>query len=495
MKSFLQFLLFVLVITLVLAGLYAWKSGRFDQADRQPPVAKSVLPAPKPAVSSLRIPGLTALDDELGQVAKAVIPSVVSISALKSPPVVDIREQLLRQFFGRPQGGFAPQSAVTAETGSGVIASEEGYIVTNLHVIDGATEVAVTLNDGQRLPGKLIGADPVSDIAILKVDAPGLRPLPFGDSEKVHVGQLVFAVGAPYGLQESVTMGIISARDRVELSESGNEFFQTDASINPGNSGGPLVNVRGEVVAINNRIKTESGGNQGVAFSIPSNTAKRVLEQILEHGRVLRPFLGVVMVPLDAASAQQLGLPNEQGAFVDAVLTGSPAAAAGLRRGDFILKFSGQPIRSYLDLRKRVSESPVGREAELEVLRQGKVVKIPVTIVEQGEPAQVSAANQVAPGPASASALSGIKVSSITPQLAARLGLLAGVEGVVIQSIAEGSPAAGILQPGDVIEQINSTPVSSPDEFVAIAGALGPGERTITLLSRGRVRCFEVVGP
>lgn len=492
MKSFLQFLLFVLVITLVLAGLYAWKSGRFDEASRQPSATRNVLPAAKPAVSSLRIPGLTALDDELGQVAKAVIPSVVSISALKSPPVTDIREQLLRQFFGKPQ------SSVMAETGSGVIASEEGHIVTNLHVIDGATEVAVTLNDGQRLPGKLIGADPVSDIAILKVDAPGLRPLPFGDSEKVHVGQLVFAVGAPYGLQESVTMGIISARDRVELSESGNEFFQTDASINPGNSGGPLVNVRGEVVAINNRIKTESGGNQGVAFSIPSNTAKRVLEQILEHGRVLRPYLGVVMVPLDAASAQQLGLPNDQGAFVDAVLTGSPAAAAGLRRGDFILKFSGQQIRSYLDLRKRVSESPVGREAELEVLRQGKIVKVPVTIVEQGEPAQVSAANpanQVAPGPAPASALSGITVSSITPQLAARLGLLAGVEGVVIQSIAEGSPASGILQPGDVIEQINSTPVSSPDDFVALAEALGPGERAITLLSRGRVRCFEVVGP
>lgn len=491
-KSFLQFLLFVLVITLVLAGLYAWKGGRFEGANLQTSAMKSVLPTAKPAVSSLRIPGLTALDDELGQVAQAVIPSVVSISALKGPPVMDIREQLLRQFFGKQQ------TPVMAETGSGVIASEEGHIVTNLHVIDGATEVMVTLNDGQRLPGKLIGADPVSDIAILKVDAPGLHPLPFADSEKVNVGQLVFAVGAPYGLQESVTMGIISARDRIVSSELGNEFFQTDASINPGNSGGPLVNVRGEVVAINNRIKSESGGNQGVAFSIPSNTAKRVLEQILEHGRVLRPYLGVVMVPLDAAAARQLGLPNDQGAFVDAVLPGSPAAVAGLRRGDFILKFSGQPIRGYLDLRKRVSESTIGREAELEVLRQGKTTKVPVTIVEQGEPAQVSGANpasRVAPGVPPIGPLSGIIVSSITPQLAARLGLPAGVEGVVIQSIAEGSPAAGILQPGDVIEQINNHPVASPEEFVAVAGALQPGERAITLLSRGRVRCFEVVGP
>lgn len=490
-KSFLQFLLFVLVTTLVLAGLYAWKSGRFDQAGRTAAEAGGVLPDVKPALSSSRVPGLAALDEELGRVAQSVIPSVVSISALKSSPVVDIREQLLRQFFGNRQ------SPMTAETGSGVIASEEGHIVTNLHVIDGASEVAVTLNDGQRLPGKLLGADPVSDIAILKIDAPNLQPLSFADSEKVRVGQLVFAVGAPYGLQESVTMGIISARDRVVSSESGNEFFQTDAPINPGNSGGPLVDIRGEVVAINNSIKTESGGNQGVAFSIPSNTAKRVLEQILEHGRVLRPYLGVVMLPLDAASARQLGLPDDRGAFIDAVFAGSPAAAAGLRRGDLIVKFAGQPIRSYLDLRKRVSEATVGGEEQLEILRGGKPVKLSVTIVEQGQPAKAPSAvpAPLAPaGPAADGALAGVSVSAINPQLAARLGLPEGVEGVVIQSITNGSPAAGVLQPGDVIEQINDNPVTTPEEFAAVAGALAPGERAITLLSRGRVRLFEVVG-
>lgn len=492
MKSFLQFLLFVLLITMTLAGLYTWKGGRFDSAERQPSAAQGILPEVKPAVNSSRIPGLAILDEELGHVAQSVIPSVVSISALKSQPVVDIREQLLRQFFGNRQ------SPLMAETGSGVIASEEGHIVTNLHVIDGATEVAVTLNDGQRLPGKLLGADPVSDIAILKVDAPGLRPLPFADSEAVRVGQLVFAVGAPYGLQESVTMGIISARDRVVSSESGNEFFQTDAPINPGNSGGPLVNIRGEVVAINNSIKTESGGNQGVAFSIPSNTAKRVLEQILEHGRVLRPYLGVVMLPLDAATARQLGLPDDRGAFVDAVFAGSPAAAAGLRRGDLIVKFDGRPIRSYLDLRKRVSEASVGRQAEVEILRQGNSVKVPVTVVEQGQPAMAAAAApapQVAPGSVAAGPLAGVTVRSVTPELAVRLGVPAGVEGVVVQSIAEGSPAKGMLQPGDVIEQINDNPITTPEEFVAVAGALGPGERAITLLSRGKVRSFEVVGP
>ena len=492
MKSFLQFLFFVLVITLVLAGLYAWKSGRFDQpGGKQEVASEGVLPEVKAALVTARIPGLAALDDELGRVAEAVIPSVVSISALKSP-TVDPREDLIRQYFG-----FGRRQPVS-ETGSGVIVSEQGHIITNLHVIDGAAEVSVTLSDGQTLPGKLLGADPVSDVAILKIDAPGLRPLALADSEKVRVGQLVFAVGAPYGLQESVTMGIISARDRLISSESANEFFQTDAPINPGNSGGPLVNIHGEVVAINNSIKSESGGNQGVAFSIPSNTAKRVLEQIIKHGRVLRPYLGVVMLPLDAGTARQLGLPNDRGAFVDAVFADSPAAVSGLRRGDFIVKLDGRDIGSYRDLRKRVSEADVGRPAELEILREGKVVKVPVTIVEQGQPAPASAAGpaiQVVPSPAPVGALSGVSVRAVTPELAARIGLPDGVEGVLVQSIANGSPAMGRLQPGDVIEQVNGTPVATPEQFAAVAGALRPGERAITLLSRGRVRSFEIVGP
>lgn len=496
MKSFLQFLFFVLVITLVLAGLYAWKSGSFGGAavPSAPSATRAslgALPPVKPAVGASRIPGLAALDDELGSVAAAVIPSVVSISAIKGRPVVDANEELLRQFFGVRQRPFM------AETGSGVIVSEEGHIVTNLHVIDGASQVAVTLSGGQRLQGTVLGADPVTDIAILKVEAPGLKPLALADSDGVRVGQLVFAIGAPFGLQESVTMGIISARDRVMSSEATNEFFQTDAPINPGNSGGPLVNIRGEVVAINNSIKSDTGGNQGIAFSIPANTAKRVLEQILEHGRVLRPYLGVVMLPLDAGTAQQLGLPHERGAFVEAVFNGSPAAAAGLQRGDFILKFGGRDLRNYADLRKRVTEAPVGQEVELEVLREGRTIKLPVTVVEQGQPSLASAtvaAPQTAQPSAANGPLAGVTVRAITPRLAAQLQLSDGVQGVVVQSIAGDSPARGILQPGDVIEEINDNPVTTPEEYSAVASALQPGDRAVTLLSRGRVRSFEVVG-
>lgn len=488
MKSFLQFLLFVLIITLALAGLYAWKSG---QPERRRTETENVLSGVKPAIGTARVPGLAALDAELGRVAEAVVPSVVSIDALKDP-ALDLREEFLRQYFG------LQRRAPTTETGSGVIVSEEGHIVTNLHVIDRASQVGVTLSDGQRLPATLLGADPASDIAILKIDAPGLRPLAFADSEKVRVGQLVFAVGAPYGLQESVTMGIISARDRIISSESGSEFFQTDAPVNPGNSGGPLIDIHGEVVAINSRIKSDTGGNQGVAFSIPSNTARRVLEQILEHGRVLRPYLGVVMLSHNASIAQQLGLPNDRGALVGAVFAGSPAALAGLRRGDFIMKFDGREVRNFRDLRNRVSEAQVDRQVLLDVWRDGKAVQVPVTIVEQDEAAAAAATAlpaQVAPPAPVVGPLSGVAVRAVTPELAARYRLPDGIQGVMVQSIAPGSPAAGVLQPGDVIERVNDAPVDSPPDFVAAAAALPPGEQALLVLSRGRVRSFELVGP
>ena len=181
-------------------------------------------------------------------------------------------------------------------------------MVTNVHVIEGADEIVASLSDGRRLPAKLLGADPLTDLAVLKIEAENLRPLSFADSEKVRVGQLVFAVGNPFGLQETITQGIISARERLFSSEVSNEFFQTDAAINPGNSGGPLVNIRGEIVGLNNFIFSQSGGSQGIGFSIPANTVRRVLDQILEHGRVLRPRLGVMLAQLDPSVADRLGL-------------------------------------------------------------------------------------------------------------------------------------------------------------------------------------------
>lgn len=502
MKSFLQFLLFVLAITLALAGLYAWKSGHFE---RVPGPAQSeavaTIPAVKPVIGARAVPGLAALDEEFGRVAEAVIPSVVSITAPRGT-APDPREELLRQLFGM---GRPPRSE-GASQGSGVIVSAEGHILTNWHVIDGAAEVTVTLSDGRRHPAKLLGADPLSDIAVLKIDAKNLHPLGFADSEKVRVGQMVFAVGNPFGLQETVTMGIISARERLFSSEAVNEFFQTDAPINPGNSGGPLVNIRGEIVGINRFIFSQSGGNQGIGFSIPSNAARRVLEQILEHGRVLRPYLGVVLQPIDEALAAQLGLPDVRGALVEAVLAGSPAAQAGLRRGDVIRKFDGRDIRDFNELRKRVAEAKIDTEVEVEVVRDGAGLELPVLIVEQPR-AGVSAVlppapeggvvpQPLPPSPAvPRNALSGISVGEITPALAQRYLLPENIEGVMVQSLEPGSSAARVLQPGDVIEQINDTPVASAADFLREAASIPPGAKVMLLLSRGRIRSFEVVGP
>lgn len=503
MKSFFQFLLFVLAITLALAGLYAWKSGYFDRVPGAPAAKDAgTLPAVKPAIGARAVPGLAALDEEFGRVAEAVIPSVVSITAPRGA-ATDPREEMLRQLFGM---GRPPQQEAASQ-GSGVVVSSDGHILTNFHVIDGAAAVTVTLSDGRRLPAELLGADQMSDIAVLKINAVNLRPLAFGDSEKVRVGQVVFAVGNPFGLQETVTMGIISARERLFSSEAVNEFFQTDAPINPGNSGGPLVNIRGEIVGINRFIFSQSGGSQGIGFAIPSNAARRVLEQILEHGRVLRPYLGVVLQPIDDALASQLGLPDARGALVEAVLAGSPAAQAGLQRGDVIRKFDGRDIRDFNDLRKRVAEAKVDSEVRLEIVRDGKNMVIPAVIVEQrqGRAALLSAppAGGLVPQPlppasapgTSRNALAGVSVVEISPALAQRYRLPENIEGVAVHSVAPDSAAAGVLQPGDVIEQINDTPVASPAEFLHEAALLKPGDKVMVLLSRGRVRSFEVVGP
>jgi serine protease Do len=502
MKSFIQFLLFVLAITLALAGLYAWKSGQFDRGGASTPAGAHALPSVKPALGAGSLPGLAELDAEFGRLAEAVIPSVVSITARRGT-AVDPREEFLRQLFGMRR----PMKPESSPQGSGAIVSSEGHVVTSLHVIAGASEVAVTLSDGQKAPAELLGYNETLDVAVLKINVEGLRPLAFADSEEVRVGQLVFAVGNPFGLQETITQGIISARERLFASESDKEFFQTDAPINPGNSGGPLVNIRGEIVGINNFIFSQSGGSQGIGFAIPANAVRRVVDDVLRPGGAARPMLGVVLRPLDDVLAARLGLPDSRGALVDAVGPDSPAAKAGIRAGDLIVKFNGREIRDFSELRRRVSQAKVGEDLPVEVLRDGKKVSLKVRLVEEPRagraalpaPPQGGLVPQPAPtqpqGAAGANALSGLAVSGITPALVSRFNLPENIQGVLVDSVAPGSPAEGILQPGDAIEQVNDAAVASAADFETAVEALAPGERVIVLLSRGRVRSFAVVGP
>lgn len=372
-----SFLVFLLALALVVGGIAFWRLMHPSSPQYPPSLARGTGPS-----STERLPlpsrrSLEAMDNEFTELVDHVIPSVVSITTTTAPD----REALVRQFFGLARGGVAQSNKM----GSGMIVSPDGHIVTNWHVINGASQVTVQLSDGRALPARIAGADQRSDIAVLKVDATGLAPIAFGDSESVRVGQMVFAVGNPFGLQETVTQGIISAKGRRTTSEAANEFFQTSTTINPGNSGGPLIDIRGKVIGINNFIISRSGGSEGIGFAIPSNVARRVYDDIVQRGRVIHPWLGVVMRPLNASLARQLGLADARGALVAATMAGSPAERGGLTGGDVITSFNGHLIRDVKDLRNRVAEAEIGSPATMEILRSGKPLQIRVVMEEEPE--------------------------------------------------------------------------------------------------------------
>jgi serine protease Do len=361
-KSLLRFFLFVLIAAAVVGGLYLWKNSR---------------PGPAPATSG---PGndttsrvlLAELDREFTTLVNQVLPSVVSIEAIPADEI-DPRLQMLRFLFGGNEPGARP-------SGSGAIVSNQGHIVTNFHVVSNAKAVQVQLADGRTLPAQFVGADGPSDIAILKIEAEGLKPLPFGDSDAVNVGQMVFAVGNPLGLQETVTQGIISAKGRRAQSEAANEFFQTDAAINPGSSGGPLVNLKGEIIGINNAISPQG---QGIGFAIPANTVRRVFESIRDHGRFIRPWFGAYMRSLTPQLAHQLGLPDASGVLVMLTYEGSPAETGGVKSGDVIIEFNGKPISDLIDLRNRVAETDIGQKVEMRVRRGGDELTLQTVIAAE----------------------------------------------------------------------------------------------------------------
>jgi serine protease Do len=354
MKSVLRFLLFVFIAAAVVGGLYLWKNPRSKPA-----------PTKGPEIGAIDRPLLASLDREFTTLVNQVLPSVVSIEAIP-PDDMDPRIQMLRFLFGGDGSGARP-------TGSGVIVSDKGHVVTNLHVVNNASAVQVQLADGRTLSAEFVGADGPSDIAILKIEGEGLQPLPFGDSDKVNVGQMVFAVGNPLGLQETVTQGIISAKGRRALSEAANEFFQTDAAINPGSSGGPLLNLDGEIIGINNSISPQG---QGIGFAIPANTVRRVFETIRDHGRFIRPWFGAFMRSLTPQLAQQLGLPDTTGVLVLLAYEGSPAEKGGIKPGDVIVEFNGKSIRDLIDLRNRVAETDIGQKVSMRIRRAGKELSL-----------------------------------------------------------------------------------------------------------------------
>jgi serine protease Do len=373
MKSLIRFLIFVVVLCFSLAALYLWRSAQPSVRPVETTSAPATSERTAPPLTS-RWPGLEAMDREFTSLVRSVMPSVVSINAIPADAGGG-RAAVLRQLLGGAPGVRPPP-----QLGSGAIVSEDGFIVTNLHVVNQASLIEVQLSDGRSLPAQLVGADPGSDVAVLKVSATGLSAMPFAESDDIEVGQMVFAIGNPFGLQETVTRGIISAKGRRTMSESTNEFFQTDAPINPGNSGGPLVDLRGQLVGLNNHILP---GRDGIGFAIPSNTVRRVFENIRDNGRFVRPWFGVVMSPLSPALAAQLGIRNPSGAFIREVVDRSPAARAGVQPGDLITSFRGKPVESWRDLRNFIADSEPGQQVTLGVRRENREMELKTTIDRQ----------------------------------------------------------------------------------------------------------------
>ena len=370
-------LFIVLLVVLVGFGFYRWhrlNGGALPGASG----AKKYTPAEGPRIDPKDVQVLTALDAEYSRLVAAVVPSVVSITTSRAAPAQDP----LELFFGKGQA--RGQNA----QGSGVIVSKEGHILTNHHVIAGMEKIEVQLTDGRRVPAQMIGTDEVTDIAVLKINAPNVVPLALGDSDAVRVGQMVFAVGNPFGLQETVTQGIISAKGRRAFADSGVEFLQTDAAVNQGNSGGPLLNLRGEIIGINSAIFSTSreGAWLGISFAIPANVARRALESVLKTGRIVRGYLGVLMQGLTPELARQLGLSDARGAVVLGVLPGSPAAGAGLRERDVIRSFNGRGITDVYVLRELLAEADLKTKVELGIVREGREMTVVAEVVEAPPP-------------------------------------------------------------------------------------------------------------
>jgi serine protease Do len=426
-------------------------------------------------------------------VLKNVLPSVVNISSSK---VVKVGQQMdgqqmdpfFRQFFGNGEGPFeAPKDRREKSLGSGVIVSPEGYILTNNHVVDGATEVKVTLYDKREFDAKIIGTDPKTDVAVLKIDASSLKPVTLGDSTKVEVGDTALAIGNPFGVGQTVTRGIISATGRGNLGiEDYEDFIQTDAPINPGNSGGALINDRGELVGINTAILTHGEGSEGIGFAVPVNLAHQVMDQILKNGKVVRAYMGILPQDMTPEMAKAFGEKNARGVVVGDVTANSPAQQAGVRRGDILLDVNGKPISDSNELRMTISMMQPGSDIKLNVLRDGSQHEISVKLAEMPtETAMVTPDKDD-----STKALEGVEVTNLTPHMADRLGLPASSAGVVVTDVDPSSKVADSgLRKGDLIQEVNHEPVKNVSEFQS---ALKKGGSDPLLLVNRQGRTFFI---
>jgi len=438
----------------------------------------------------INLPGNAALPVQVGDkelpslapVLENVTPAVVNIATegriqLRQNPLFS--DPFFRRFFNFPD---QPVERKTQSLGSGVIVdSKRGLVLTNNHVIANAVQITVTLRDGRHLEAEVVGSDPETDVAVIKIPAEDLSALTTTDSDNLRVGDFVIAIGNPFGLGQTVTSGIVSALGRSGLGIEGYEdFIQTDASINPGNSGGALVNLHGELVGINTAIFSQSGGNIGIGFAIPINLALGIMEQLLESGEVKRGFIGVYAQDLDPDLAEAFGLSKQTGAVINRILEGSPAEKAGLMTGDIVIKIDGKRVRNASDVRNHIGLIRVGEEVTFEILRNGKqkTIKAEIAVAEEGNgsPAVVN------------KRLEGITIGDIKEDHP----LFGSVEGVIIINIQRGSrPWRSGLRTGDIITSVNKKPVTNIEQFLKLADS--EQDSLLLRIVRGNAAAFVVI--
>lgn len=432
---------------------------------------------------------LSKMGDAMAKIAEKVTPAVVNISTtrtVKTPANPFFNDPFFKRFFG--EGTEGAQKRKATSLGSGFIAKSDGYIITNNHVIEGAEDIVVKLSNDKEYKGKVVGMDSRTDVAVIKIDEKNLPTIPWGNSDNLRAGEVILAVGNPFGLRGTITMGIISALGRVNVGISDYEgLIQTDAAINPGNSGGPLVDVKGEVVGVTNAIFTTSGGYQGIGFAIPANNVKNVMDSIISEGKVVRGWLGVQIQELTPELAKQFNMKDENGVLLAEIVEGGPADKGGLKRGDVVIEYDGKKIGDPYHFRIMVAETKPGRQVPVGIIRDNHLLTANVTIGEMpGEQQAVSQAEVE-------NALKGVSVQELSDEYRQKMNITAKEKGVVVTDVAEDSPALGILNKGDVMLEINRKPVVGIKEYNKIMSGINSDQNVLALIVRNGVHQYVTV--